>query len=178
MGVCENTDSSSATKTLLSSLRVLASTASYLISSTSTGTTLCGVNKMSLLISLQASSDLETCAKFHRNRLTPARWTWEKGHEPTVQQFICLRVDDFCILLPLRTNDWLQQSWLRIRPNQTSVNATIFFCTQTLFCFVRFQMALGHSASCAQSIYLFCPFFWLLFLFPSPAAVRLNSFVI
>lgn len=52
------------------------------------------------------------------------------------------------------------------------------FCTQTLFCFVRFQMALGHFASCAQSIYLFCPFFWLLFLFPSPAAVCLNSFVI
>lgn len=139
MGVCENTDSSSATKTLLSSLRVLASTASYLISSTSTGTTLCGVNKMSLLISLQASSDLETCAKFHRNRLTPVRWTWEKGHEPTVHQFICLRVDDFCILLRLRTNDWLQQSWLRIRPNQTSVNATIFFAHKHYFVLSGFR---------------------------------------
>lgn len=61
-------DFSSATKLLTFSwqqpsfarLRAPVSTGSYLISSSSTGTTFCWVNKMSHLNSLQASSDLET----------------------------------------------------------------------------------------------------------------------
>lgn len=79
MRVCVNTDFSSATKLLTFSwqqpsfarLRAPVSTGSYLISSSSTGTTFCWVNKMSHLNSLQASSDLETWAKLQWNRLTP-----------------------------------------------------------------------------------------------------------
>lgn len=98
MGVCVNTNFFPATKTLTFCWQQPRSRLDWFLFDQLHfhWGDLCGVNKMSHLISLRASSDLETCAKFHWNRLTPAQRL--KTRVITRPQFSNLSVSTFTII--------------------------------------------------------------------------------